>query len=759
MRLFHDFRSALVLGVFLAAVCLGQAALAQGGSIAEIQVVGGQRIEPETVYSYLRVSVGDPFDPAKIDQSLKSLFATGLFADVAIRRQGDVLVVDIVENPIVNRLAFEGNKRVGDEVLEPEVKLRSRVVYTRSRVQSDVQRLLEVYRAHGRFAAIIEPKVIQLEQNRVDLVFEISEGPLTGIRRIDFIGNKAYRDGKLIREIATQESRWYRFLSTTDTYDPNRVTLDREMLRKFYLSEGFADFRVVSAVAELTQDRRDFFLTFTLEEGAQYKFGKVDIATSLRNLDVDAMRTIIQGAEGETYNAGQVEESIRELTFAVGERGYAFVEVRPKLNRNRENRTIDLKYQIDEGPRVYVERINITGNVRTLDKVVRREMELVEGDAFNTAKVRRSRQNIHHLGFFDKVEITRRRGSQRDQLEVDIAVEERSTGELSFGVGFSTTESIIGDVSITERNLLGRGQNLRLSFGLSPERQQVDLSFTEPYFLDRDVAAGFNIFNVERDRQDRSSYDEENTGFRLRTRFNITERLRQGINYTLREDTITDVNPTTSSFIRRDEGSFITSSIGYDLVYDTRDDLQLPTKGLVIRGGQDFAGLGGDIRFIKTTLGWSWYYPFASDIVGNLSLTGGHIVGIGQDVRVTDRYFLGGNKFRGFEAGGVGPRDAATTDSIGGNVYYVATGEVRFPIGFPDDLGVYGRAFTQVGTLTDPDVSGPGLLDVKDSRVSVGVGISWSSPFGPIQIDLAQPVVEETFDRDELFRFSFGTRF
>lgn len=759
MRLLYDLRTVLKLCVFLIAVCLGQTALAQGGTIAEIQVIGGQRIEPETIRSYLRVGVGDAFDPAKIDQSLKSLFATGLFADVAIKRQGNVLIVDVAENPIINRLAFEGNTRVEDEILEPEVKLRSRVVYTRSRVQADVQRLLQVYRAHGRFAASIEPKVIQLEQNRVDLVFEISEGPLTGIRRIDFIGNKNFSDGKLLREIATQETRWYRFLSSTDTYDPDRVTLDREMLRKFYLEEGFADFRVVSAIAELTQDRRDFFLTFTIEEGEKYKFGKMDVATSLRNLDVDGLRASILGGEGETYNATMVEESVRELTFAVGELGYAFVEVRPKVDRNRETRTINLNYQIDEGPRVYVERINITGNVRTLDKVIRREMELVEGDAFNTAKIRRSRQNIHRLGFFDKVEITRRRGSQRDQLEVGVAVEERSTGELSFGVGFSTAEAIIGDVSISERNLLGRGQDLRLSFGLSASRQQIDLSFTEPYFLDRDVAAGFDIFNIARDRQDRSSFDEENTGIRLRTRFDITDKIRQGINYTLREDRITDVNVSTSDFIRRDEGSFITSSIGYDLTYDTRDDRALPTKGVLIRGGQDFAGLGGDIRFIKTTLGWSVYHPITSDIVGNLALTGGHIVGIDQDVRVTDRFFIGGTSFRGFESGGIGPRDSATTDAIGGNVYYVATGELRFPVGFPDDLGVYGRAFSQVGTLTSADVSGSGLKDSKNSRVTVGVGLSWASPFGPIQIDFAQPIVEESYDREELFRFSFGTRF
>jgi outer membrane protein insertion porin family len=748
----------------LIAACLAlvfaQASTAQQrGLIADIQVDGSQRIEPETVRSYMRVKVGDPFDAAKIDQSLKSLFATGLFADVAIRRNGDVLIVDVVENPIINRLAFEGNKRLEDSVLEAEVKLRPRVVYTRSRVQSDVQRLLEVYRANGRFAASIEPKVIQLGQNRVDLVFEISEGPLTGIRRIDFIGNKAFSDSKLRREIATEESRWYAFLSTGDTYDPDRVTLDREMLRKFYLEEGYADFRVISAIAELTQDKRDFFLTFTIEEGERYNFGNIDIKTTLRNLDTEQLRFALSGNTGNTYNATEVEESVRELTFAVGARGFAFVDVRPNVKRNTESKTIDVSYEINEGPRVYVERINIVGNVRTLDKVVRREMELVEGDAFNTAKIRRSRQNIQRLGFFDKVEIARRRGSQQDQLQLDVSVEERSTGELSFGVGYSTTESFIGDVSISERNLLGRGQDLRLSFGLSAERQQIDLKFTEPYFLDRDVSAGFDIFRVELDRQDRSSFDEKNTGFRLRSGFDITRKLRMRVNYGLREDEITDIDSTTSIFIRRDEGSFITSSVGYDLTYDTRDDIFLPTEGVIIRGGQNIAGLGGDVRYLKTTLGWAFYLPITSDLVGSLALKGGQIYGIDQDVRVTDRYFLGGKSFRGFETGGVGPRDAKTRDSIGGNFFYVGTAELRFPLGFPEELGVHGRAFTEFGTLTDPDVSGPGLLDTKDTRVSVGVGLSWTSPFGPIEVDLSQAVVEEDFDQEEFFRFSFGTRF
>ncbi|MDA1098701.1 MAG: outer membrane protein assembly factor BamA [Proteobacteria bacterium] len=728
-------------------------------AIARIDVQGNQRIEALTIQSYMTIAAGDQFDPGRVDQSLKALFATGLFADVSIRRQGNRLVVDVVENPIINRLAFEGNRRVTDEVLEQEVQLRPRVVYTRSRVQADVQRILQVYRRNGRFAASVEPKVVQLEQNRVDLIFEIAEGPVTGIRRIDIIGNRNFDDGKLRRAIATKESRWYRFFSSDDSYDPDRVTLDRELLRKFYLERGYADFRVLSAVAELTHDRSDFFITFTVEEGELYKFGEIELATNLRNLDPETLRHALTIVKGETYNAELIEESIEELNFEVGRLGYAFVDIRPRVKRQRDERLIDLVLEINEGPRVYIERINITGNIRSLDKVIRRELTLAEGDAFNTAKLRRSREQIRRLGFFDKVDLAQKQGEAQDKVVIDVDVQERSTGELSFGLGVSTEEAVIGDVSIRERNLLGKGQDLKLSLGLSATRQQVDLSFTEPYFLDRNVSAGFDLFIREEDQQDRSSFDEKSKGFGLRTRFPITENLKQGLRYTLRADEIENIDADTSPFIRLDEGDYITSAVSYSLIYDTRDDIILPTKGIVIVGGQEFAGVGGDVRYVQSTGRWSYFYPITRDVVGNVSLSGGYIVGLDQDVRVLNRFFLGGNSFRGFATGGVGPRDSSTDDSIGGNVFYVATGELRFPIGLPQDFGVLGRTFTQVGTLFDPDVSGANLQDSNSARVSVGIGISWRSPFGPINVDLAQAVVKEDFDKDEVFKFNFGTKF
>ena len=754
----------MFLGLAWALVFVGLsagAAVAQssGEIIREIRIEGNNRIESDTVLSKMLLAPGDRYDPARADRSLKALVDSGLFADVVIRRQGDTLVVTVLENPVINRIAFEGNKRIPDESLEQEVILRPREVYTRRKIQSDTQRIMQLYRRSGRFAATVEPKVINLEQNRVDVAFEINEGPLTGIRRIDFIGNRVFSDGKLRDAIVTKESAWYRVFSTADTYDPDRLTLDRDLLRRFYRELGYADFRVVSSLAELTVDREAFFVTFAVDEGEQYNFGEIKISTTLKNLDPESLRPEVTTIQDETFDASAIEDSKVALTFALGRLGYAFVDVRPRIKRDREKLIIGVNYEIREGPRVYVERINITGNVRTLDKVIRREFRVAEGDAFNTAKLRRSYQRIRSLGFFDKVERTLEQGSKPDRVVVNVDVQERSTGELTFGAGISSSEALIGDITLRERNLLGRGQDLRLSFTASFSRQQLDFSFTEPYFLDREIAAGFDLFRTNRNLQDRSSFDQSLTGGRLRTGFAITERLRQSLRYTLRRDKIDDIDSGTSIFIQNERGDEITSSVGVTFSYDTTDDRFLPTTGFRASVGQDLAGFGGDVRYFQSTARAAYFYPFAEDWVGNLSLNAGNIVGLDDDVSVINRFFIGGDSFRGFETGGIGPRDNVTGDALGANTYVVGTVELRFPIAFINEFGVIGRVFTEVGTATDIDVDGPTLEDSAAPRMSAGFGISWRSPFGPIRLDIAQPVFKEDLDKDELFRFSFGTRF
>ncbi len=743
----------------LAAVRADAQAPSSDNIVREIIVEGTQRIDPATVVSYLTVRPGDPFGAGALDDSLKSLFATGLFADVVLRRQGAALVVTVVENPIINRIAFEGNLRIEDEVLAAEVQLRPRVVYTRTRIQSDVQRLLEIYRRSGRFAVTVEPKVIQLEQNRVDLVFEIDEGSLTTVRRISFIGNQAFSDSDLRDEIQTTESRWYNFLTSEDTYDPDRLAFDRELLRRFYLSEGYADFRVISAIAELTPDREEFFITFTVEEGERYRFGTVNVQTVLPDLDTELLLSEVVSEEGDWYSSDTVEETIVNLTNAVGDLQYAFVDVEPQVQRLREEQQINITYQINEGPRVFVERIDITGNIRTVDEVIRREMELVEGDPFNTSRLRRSEARIRNLGFFERVEVSQDLGSVPDQTVLTVEVEERSTGELSIGGGFSTTDGPVGTISLRERNLLGRAQDLRLAATISGRTQEFTLNFTEPYFLDKDLTAGFDLFNTTTDNQDESSFDEDSTGFGLRLGYPLGDRLRQTVRYRLEDRTIENVDADASRFIKEQEGTTLTSLVGHRIVYDQLDSRIEPSDGYLLEFGNDFAGLGGDVNYLRTTASGSIFFPVFGDTVLNLRSEAGYIFGIDEDVNIADRFFVGGNLIRGFERSGIGPRDSQTDDALGGNLFAVGSVEAAFPVGLPEEFGVRGRLFTDLGTLTDVDDDGAEVLDEASLRLSTGVGVSWSSPFGPIKVDFAFPVLSEDFDEEEVFRFSFGTSF
>ena len=751
-----------VAGVVGTSALVMRPAIAQipsGGTISEIRVEGTQRVEPETVRSYMLVQPGDPFDSDRIDRSLKSLFATGLFADVALRREGDTLIVRVVENPIINRIAFEGNHKLSDQTLDAEVQLKPRVVYTRTKVQSDVKRILDVYRRNGRFAASVDPKVIPLEQNRVDLVFEIDEGPVTGVRSITFVGNHEFSASRLREILQTKESRWYRFFSSDDNYDPDRLTYDRELLRKFYLAEGYADFRVVSAVAELAPARDGFFITFTIEEGERYRFGKIDVTNQIKDVKIDDLKPLVTVAQGDWYNADQVDKTIAALTEALGNRGYAFVDIQPRVKRNADNRTIDVTFEIKEGPRVYVERIDITGNVRTLDKVIRREFRLVEGDAFNTSRLQRSEQRIKNLGFFKKTDVTTNPGSSPDKTVIGVNVEEQSTGEFSVGAGFSTSEGVLGDISIRERNLLGRGQDLRIGTVIAQRQQQVDLSFTEPYFLERNLAAGFDLFEINQDNQLIGQFNQSTVGGSLRMGYQITEPLRQTLKYTLRQDTINNVQPTASRFIQEETGTRNTSAVGQVLLYDKRDNRLDPSAGYFGQLGVDVAGLGGDVRYVRTLLTGGYYYSVAPQWVLSLTGEGGYIHGIEDTVRIEDRFFVGGDNLRGFATGGIGPRDLATNDALGGNIYYVGTVSLGFPVGLPQELGITGRVFSDFGSLFNLDEKGDTIADPHSLRVSAGFGVSWASPLGPIKLDLAVPVKRESFDKKQFFRIGFGTRF
>ncbi len=731
-----------------------------GDPIGDIQVEGTQRIEPETVRSYMAISPGDPFAADKIDKALKNLFATGLFADVNFRREGNTLIVKVVENPIINQIAFEGNDHIEDKDLTAEIQLKPRTVLTQSRVQSDVTRILDLYRRSGRFGATVEPKVINLDQNRVNLVFEIKEGKKTEVRRISFVGNKAFSDSDLRGEIVTQESAFYRFLSSNDTYDPDRLQVDREKLRAFYLSEGYIDFKVVSAVAELSPEQDAFYITFTVDEGERYKLGKVEIKTSLKDLDPKALRSLVQSAEGDWYDQDDVDRTVTALNDALGSLGYAFVDIQPRLDRDPKKKIVNVTYDINEGPKVYVERIDIKGNVRTLDKVIRREFRLAEGDAFNTAKLRRTRTRLQNLGFFSNIDIKNVPGSAPDKTVIEVNVEEQSTGELSLGVGYSTVDGPLGLAGIRERNLLGKGQDLALNGSLSGVRSQLQLSFTEPYFMDHPIAVGFDIFDT-RTTATNTEFTENDIGGSIRAGYDITEFLHHTLRYTVSLQNITDVAPTASLAIQQEAGSNLNSLIGSEFLYDRRDNRFDPTEGYYIRLRNDLSTPPGDFAYLGTRLGAGYYMPLTKSKSVIAGLTGeiGYLQDLGKTVFISNSYQLGGNTFRGFQSSGIGPRDAASGDSLGGKEYAVGTLQVSFPVGLPEEYQVRGHVFTDFGTLTDTDANVGTIQDSASLRVTAGAGILWKSPFGPIAIDVAVPVLKQDFDLTQLINFSVGTSF
>ena len=756
----HPIRNLFInLALTICIFTLHTSGLMAASLIEKIEIIGNERIETDTIRTYLPIELGQELKPELSNRALKELFATGLFADVLIKQVQGTLVIEVIENPIINRVAFEGNERIDDETLNSEVQLRPRVVYTRTRVQTDAQRILEIYRRSGRFGAKVEPKVIQLTQNRVDLIFEIREGDSTGIHKINFIGNKRFSDRALRDEIITSESAWYRFFSSDDTYDPDRLAFDQELLRKYYLKNGYADFRVKSTIAELGPKRKNFLITFSIDEGKRYRFGKITIDSRLTDLNAENLTTLITTTPGEWYNADKVEDTIQSLTDSAGNLGYAFVDIKPIVSRNREDMDIEITYQIDEGPRVYVQRIDITGNTRTLDRVLRREFQIVEGDAFNSAKIKRSKQQLQNLGFFEKVDIATSTGDEKDKSIITVSVQEKSTGELSFGAGLSSQDGVLGDIGIVERNLLGRGQSLRLNTTISVRTQELDLSFTEPYFLGKNLLTGIDLFRKTSDQQDVSSFDMKSLGFNTRIGYVISDNFRHTVRYTLRRDVISDVSNTASRFIRDQEGKTTTSAIGHTLSYDLRDSRLDPSSGYIIRFGQELAGIGGSVKHLRNTFDYSYHYPLGNGLVATAQLKNGHIVGIGQDIRVNNRFLLGGQSLRGFEPGGVGPRDLLTDDALGGNFFYSGTADLSFPINISKDFPISGSVFSDVGALTSVDETGVNIGDSGEPRLSLGIGFSYRSPLGPIRIDFAEAIIKKDFDETEGFRFSFGTRF
>jgi outer membrane protein insertion porin family len=776
------------------------------GVIERIQVVGNRRVDSETVLAYLSLRPGDGFDPVLVDQSLKTLFATNFFADVRFEQRGGDLIVRVIENPTVNQVVFEGNSAVKTDKLDEEVQIEPRSWYTQARAQADRRRILQIYRASGRFAAEVTPMVRELEQNRVDVIFEIDEGPQTGVGRINFQGNSTFPDGQLKEVIATEESSLFRFWSNRDNFEAEKLDYDREQLRKFYLNQGFYDFRVTSAVAELAPDQSEFFLTYTVDEGVRYTFGDISVNTSLSKLNPEVLRAFLAMQNGDRYRRDQVDEAVEALTFAAGAAGYAFVEIRPRQVADPETRKVNIVFEVNEGPRVYIDRIDIVGNTATLDRVIRRELRLAEGDAFNRVLLDRSRNRVRALGFFADVEITEKPTALPDRTVVEVRVEEQATGELQFGLGYSNADAYQFDVSITERNLRGRGQFLRFRVNTSSRTNNVDIRFTEPRLFNRNLAASFELFSVGQDYLQEAAYESQSTGLTLRTGFPLGEYLSFGGRYVFRNDAVTSslngcadqsgvpiANPLDPRC--RVKEDFTYSQLGYSLNWDRTNDPIRPTDGYSMSLSQDVAGIGAGVQFHRSELFVNYYYQVFPGWVASSAVTAGYIGGYGGDsIRINDRFFKGGQTFRGFEIAGIGPAQLvgnyavvgtgtggtpiySTTDftygrrdALGGNAYVISSLEMTVPTPLPESTGVRASLFVDVGTLGGLDANQINNLELGNGqfirtvsehslRASAGLSVDWRSPFGPVRLDFAYPIQFEDYDKRESFRFSTSRQF
>ena len=751
---------------------------AHAETISNIVVEGNQRVENDTVFSYLQFAPGDSFNAAKIDESIKVLFQTGLFSDVQMFQRGRTVVIKVVENPLINQVNFEGNSKIDDKALQKEVEVHERMIFTRAQVQSDTQRVLALYQKAGYYNVRVAPKMIRLPENRINLVFEVTEGSETTVGEINFTGNNSISGSALKSAIGTKEHSWWNFFQKNDTYDPDRLEYDKELLRRYYIKHGFADFQVISADAQLTPDGDHFVINFSVEEGPHYVVSDVAVEIGNTNLDPEKLKSVIKTGVGDNYDATKVDKTVENLTIEASKQGFVFANVEPKIDRDPASGSLNIKYTIAEGQRAYVERIDIIGNTRTLDEVIRRELLIYEGDAFNRSLVERARRRLTALDFFDKIDFREEQGSAPDKINLIVEVAEKSTGKISFSVGYSSTEKVVGSVELTERNLLGKGQYLRLNTSLSFKKQSVDFSFTEPYFMGMPLAAGIDLYATKTDNTDVSSYKAQQVGGALRTGFNLDEDSTLNFKYTLAYRKVTGVDATVASpAVIAQQGSNWKSAIGATYLWDDLDDPNRPTTGFRGELDAEVAGLGGTTYYGNLEAhGWYFIPLYEESVVLKLEGNAGHIQGFnGKDVPLQDRYFKGSDTFRGFAQSGVGPRqtnNAGKTDAIGAQSYAIGTVELNFPLGLPDAWGIEGAAFSDFGTVFDnPEKSlltGQGtcttvknctVFDTMALRASVGAGIIWQSPFGPLRFELAYPIMKAKYDDAEWFRFSVGTRF
>ncbi|WP_296736636.1 outer membrane protein assembly factor BamA [Mesorhizobium sp.] len=753
--------------------------VAEAAVISRVEVTGNQRVDAETIRNYISIKPGKPFSSADVDAAVKALFGTGLFSDVQINQVGSTLVVKVSEYKVVNQVLFQGNKKIKDNALQAAIQLKPRATFSQQALDADVESVKQAYKRIGRDDAGVTTQVMDLGDNRVNVVFNITEGGRTQIAAINFVGNHAYSSRRLSDVINTKRSSWLSFVLRDDVYDEDKLRADQELLRRFYYNHGYADFQVVSAVGELDSATNKYTVTITVQEGDRYTFGDVSVESTIPEVDSKALQSVVETQKGDVYNAKHVEDSIVALTEKVAGSGYAFAQVTPRGDRNFENHTISVVYTIDQGTKAYIERIEIRGNDRTRDYVIRREFDVSEGDAFNQVLIQRAKKRLEALDYFTSVDISTVPGTAPDQVVLVVTVVEKSTGEFSVGAGYSTGGETPGpsvEGSITERNFLGRGQYIKLAAGGGKNSRDYSLSFTEPYFLGRRIAAGFDIYRSTREY---SHYDTNVTGATVRFGLPITNSISTQLAYNISQEKYSypdncltngvldpakcDVSIPVQAGIQ--ESPWLKSSVSLGLVYNTIDDMKNPHEGLYANFGTEFAGLGGDAKWVKFTGRASVYQTLSEqlDVVGLISGGAGHLEGYGNgNLRIFDYFQSNDRMIRGFEYGGIGPvASGGSGDHLGGSTYFNASAEAQFPLPvIPESFGLRGAVFADAATLYGNTLQGVDTTTTgMQWRASVGLGLMWASPFGPIRIDYAIPVKKQASDNIQEFNFGIATRF
>ncbi len=722
----------------------------------QVIVQGNVRLDSSVIIRDANIDVNKT-DQKNLSLSVKRLYKTGYYENVNIFKKNNIIFISVKENPLINQVSIEGNSEISDEIIQSEIETKPRNVYSMDIIKNDVKKIQSIYKRQGFFSTFIEPKYIRSSGNRVDIVFEIYEGKEAKIKKINFLNNKVFSDSTLEDVISSAEYRWYEFWGSNDKFDRERINYDKDLLKDYYYKNGYIDFQILSVNSSLVENGKDFIVNFTIFEGERYKVEKIGVKSNVRKLSNSFLSKFIEIESNDWYGSSDIDDSISNINDAASEKGYAFLTVIPKIRKIGRNK-VNILFEIDQGQKIYVDRINITGNVKTEDNIIRREMEIVEGDPFNSLKLKNSERNLKTMGLFENVGIKVNEVPGSNFSSLDVQLSERSTGEFSVGAGYSSIDGALGNLGIKESNVFGQAKELGLQLGLSTRRNSIDLSYTDPYFLGSDVAAGIDLFNVRRNNKIYSGYKHNIIGFKLRSGYELLDNFRHISSYTLKRDKIHDIDNNTSIFIQEQEGKRTTSIVGQAFQYDTLNDRLNPTDGYRIRLDVDYYGLTGDSEHLRTEFKVSNFSRLADGVILGTFLEAGYIATI-KEVKINDRFFLNGDRLRGFKNLGIGPRDNSTSDALGGEIYYLNRNELNFPLGLPDELSVKGLAFVDIGSLYNTGQSGVNIVDDNKLRAAAGLGISWISPFGPIKFYLTKPFMKESYDKEEIFRFSFGTTY